>query len=231
MVGLAGTCAWSDGPGEYKRMMDHADMPRQGDLDGRGNLSQRALTEYTLWFLQVCLDQVTFMSTLFEIETLAQRLRSLVERSEQLKPEAAGLLEEALIRGNSSAAKFCASPACPNVRRAACSMMLSASVCLPPTPPRARCRCAFLLMRLMFCSRGSFRKPDLETLANKTHVSFRHQFIPSRARCSRINGDHLKFGNGIAPVGKERGMHADAPPRAICHAVQRASPDFGHRAH
>ena len=28
--------------GEYKRMMDHADSPRQGDLDGRGNLSRRA---------------------------------------------------------------------------------------------------------------------------------------------------------------------------------------------
>ena len=28
---------------EYPQHMDHADMPRQGDLDGRGNLSQRAL--------------------------------------------------------------------------------------------------------------------------------------------------------------------------------------------
>jgi hypothetical protein len=30
--------------GEYKRMMDHAAMPRQGDLAGRGNLSRSALT-------------------------------------------------------------------------------------------------------------------------------------------------------------------------------------------
>jgi Fic family protein len=85
--------------GEYKRMMDHADMPRQGDLDGRGNLSQRALTEFTLWFLRVCLDQVTFMSSLFEIDTLMRRLRAYVERNDKLKPEAARLLEEALIRG------------------------------------------------------------------------------------------------------------------------------------
>jgi Fic family protein len=85
--------------GEYKRMMDHADMPRQGDLDGRGNLSHRALTDFFLWFLRVCLDQVTFMSGLFEIDTLARRLRSYVDRSEKLKPEAARLLEEALIRG------------------------------------------------------------------------------------------------------------------------------------
>ncbi len=86
-------------PGDYRRMMDHADTPRQGDLDGRGNLSQRALSEFILWFLRVCLDQVTFMTGLFEIDALARRLRSFVERSEQLKPEAARLLEEALIRG------------------------------------------------------------------------------------------------------------------------------------
>jgi Fic family protein len=85
--------------GDYKKMMDHADMPRQGDLDGRGNLSQRALTDFILWFLRVCLDQVTFMSSLFELDTLARRLRSYVERSQKLKPEAARLLEEALIRG------------------------------------------------------------------------------------------------------------------------------------
>ena len=85
--------------GEYKRMMDLADTPWQGDLDGRGNLSLRALSEYTLWFLNVALDQVRFMSGLFELDTLSRRLRAYVERSEQLKHEAIGLLEEALIRG------------------------------------------------------------------------------------------------------------------------------------
>lgn len=85
--------------GDYKRMMDHADMLRQGDRDGRGNLSERALRDFILWFLRVCLDQVTFMSGLFELDTLAKRLRNYVERSEKLKPEAARLLEEALIRG------------------------------------------------------------------------------------------------------------------------------------
>lgn len=84
---------------EYKLMMDHADSPRQGDLDGRGNLSQRALADFVQWFLKICLDQISFMSGLFEIDGLARRLRTLVERSEMLKPEAARLLEEALIRG------------------------------------------------------------------------------------------------------------------------------------
>jgi Fic family protein len=88
-----------DSRGEYKRMMDHADMPRQGDLDGRGNLSLRALVDFVLWFLRVCIDQIAFMSDLFELSTLSRRLRSYVERSDHLPPEAASLLEEALFRG------------------------------------------------------------------------------------------------------------------------------------
>jgi Fic family protein len=93
--GLAGGVA---GRAEYKKMMDHTDMPRQGDLDGRGNLSLRALNEFVLWFLKVCLDQVNVMSSLFELGTLIERIRAYVARQE-LKPEASRLLEEALIRG------------------------------------------------------------------------------------------------------------------------------------
>lgn len=84
---------------EYKAQMDHADTPRQGDLDGRGNLSQRALVDFTLWFLKVCLDQVTFMAALFDLDYLGARLVRYVERSDRLKIEAARLLQEALIRG------------------------------------------------------------------------------------------------------------------------------------
>jgi Fic family protein len=84
---------------DYKRMMDHADTPRQGDLDGRGNLSLKALTEFIVWFLKVCLDQIEFMSELFDLDNLTERLKRLVGRSETLKPEAIFLLEEALIRG------------------------------------------------------------------------------------------------------------------------------------
>src|SRR3984957_19209000 len=84
---------------DYKQMMDRANSPREGDLDGRGNLSQKALREFVLWFLRVCLDQITFMSGLFELDSLSQRLRAYVQRSPALKPETAGLLEEALIRG------------------------------------------------------------------------------------------------------------------------------------
>lgn len=84
---------------EYKQMMDHADMPRQGDLDGRGNLSQRALEDFVTWFLRICLDQLTFMSGLFDLDALAGRLRRYVELHGSLRPESTGILEEALLRG------------------------------------------------------------------------------------------------------------------------------------
>lgn len=84
---------------EYKAMMDRADTPRAGDADGRGNLSLAALVEFCDWFLRVCIDQVRFMSTLFDLDRLAQRLRRYVATHDSLKPEAAHLLVEALHRG------------------------------------------------------------------------------------------------------------------------------------
>jgi len=84
---------------DYKQMMNRADSPREGDLDGRGNLSQKALQEFVLWFLRVCLDQITFMSGLFELDRLAERFKTHVLRGPDLKPESVALLQEALIRG------------------------------------------------------------------------------------------------------------------------------------
>ena len=84
---------------EYKRLMDATDAPRTSDLDGRGNLSQRALLKFVRWFVRVCLDQVRFMSGLFEFGHLQRRLRLLVERSDSLRPETAALLVDVAARG------------------------------------------------------------------------------------------------------------------------------------
>jgi len=83
---------------EYKSMMDHADLPRQGDLDGRGNLSQRALEEFSLWFLRVCREQIRFMTEMFDLDGLAARLTTYADRN-GWRPEAAKLLIEVLHRG------------------------------------------------------------------------------------------------------------------------------------
>jgi hypothetical protein len=79
-------------------MMDYADSPRQSDVDGRGNLSQQALTEFIQWFLQVCIDQVSFMTGLFEFDRLVERLKFYAEYR-QMKPEAFHILERVLVMG------------------------------------------------------------------------------------------------------------------------------------
>jgi Fic family protein len=71
-------------------MMDHADSPRRGDLDGRGNLSRMALKEFCEWFLSVMLDHIRFTRAIFKLETLDDRHRRLLrdlghdKRSEEL---------------------------------------------------------------------------------------------------------------------------------------------------
>lgn len=99
--GLArGLEAGPNGRAEYKAMLAKADMPRQGDLDGRGNLSERALADWVLWFVRVCRDQVEFMSGLFDINGLAERLRRYVRLHDDTLPQSAGdLLVEMLVRG------------------------------------------------------------------------------------------------------------------------------------
>ncbi|MDX8495524.1 Fic family protein [Mesorhizobium sp. VK22B] len=65
--------------GEYKRMMDHADSPRRGDVDGRGNLSEAALKDFCEWFLTVALDQIRFSTAIFDLGRLEDRYRLLVK--------------------------------------------------------------------------------------------------------------------------------------------------------
>jgi len=92
----------SDGPEgrwEYKQHMAWADEQRQGDRDGRGNLSLKGLSVFATWFLKVTLDQLEFMTQLFDIDTLAKRIERLVARNENFAPEAVHLLLEALRRG------------------------------------------------------------------------------------------------------------------------------------
>lgn len=99
--GLArGLEAGPNGRAEYKAMLARADLPRQGDLDGRGNLSERALAEWVLWFVRICRDQVEYMSSLFDLNNLAERLRRYVRlNDDSLPPSAGDLLVEMLIRG------------------------------------------------------------------------------------------------------------------------------------
>lgn len=63
---------------EYYRHLSEADMTRQGDLDGRGNLSERMLAKWCRFFLEVCLDQVTFMGKMLDLPNMKTRISQLV---------------------------------------------------------------------------------------------------------------------------------------------------------
>jgi len=85
--------------GEYKWMLDLADSPRKSDLDGRGNLSLEALEQMVTWFCEVALDQLQFLSGLFDLDALTDRLSAYVVRDLGLKESAAKLTHELLRRG------------------------------------------------------------------------------------------------------------------------------------
>lgn len=87
---------------DYKRHLAACDMTRRNDLDGRGNLSQEALVEFTKFFLEICIDQVSFMEQLMQPDRLRSRLMLWAEeemRIGKLPQKAAQVLEAVLYRG------------------------------------------------------------------------------------------------------------------------------------
>jgi Fic family protein len=76
-----GSALWSVSRGlarnvsDYKTRLADADSWREGDTDGRGSLSQRALIDFCEFFLKVCVDQVRFMEQLLEPAGLLERVR------------------------------------------------------------------------------------------------------------------------------------------------------------
>ena len=86
----------------YLAALAGADLQRQGDLDGRGNLSDRGLLEFCKFFLATAVDQIDFMSTLLELDGMLRRIAGFVERKvslKEMKPEAGKLLGDVFLRG------------------------------------------------------------------------------------------------------------------------------------
>jgi len=86
----------------YKDHLADCDQPRRGDLDGRGSRSEAALADFTRFFLQACIDQVTFMERLVQPDKLRERIRLWVEeevRTDALPPQAGNVLEAVRYRG------------------------------------------------------------------------------------------------------------------------------------
>ncbi len=86
----------------YKMHLAECDLPRRNDLDGRGNLSEEALTAFTRFFLEVCIDQVAFMESLVQPDRLRARIMLWAEeetRLDTLPAKAGNVLESVLYRG------------------------------------------------------------------------------------------------------------------------------------
>lgn len=86
----------------YKQHLAACDLPRRNDLDGRGNLSEEALADFTAFFVEVAIDQVAFMRSLIEPARLRTRITLWAEeesRAGTLPPKAGQVLEALLYRG------------------------------------------------------------------------------------------------------------------------------------
>jgi Fic family protein len=86
----------------YRALLANCDLPRRNDLDGRGSLSEEALTEFTRFFLQTCLDQIDFMESLVQPDRLRHRLLAWAEEEMAmgaLPPKSERVLEAILYRG------------------------------------------------------------------------------------------------------------------------------------
>jgi Fic family protein len=86
----------------YKGHLAACDQTRRNDLDGRGNLSEENLAEFTRFFLTICLDQVAFMEELMQPDSLRTRILLWTEeeiRLDRLPPKSGGILEAVLYRG------------------------------------------------------------------------------------------------------------------------------------
>lgn len=87
---------------KYKYHMQACDLLRRNDLDGRGNLSEETLVDFTRFFLEQCLDQVKFMEGLVQPNRLRDRILLWAEeevRAGNLPPRAGAVLEATLFRG------------------------------------------------------------------------------------------------------------------------------------
>ena len=88
---------------EYKKHLAACDEVRRGDRDGRGHLGEAALSDFTKFFLEVCIDQTKFMSELMQPRLLRDRILKWAGEETsygKLPPKAARILDAILFRGS-----------------------------------------------------------------------------------------------------------------------------------
>jgi Fic family protein len=103
-----GNSLWSVSRGLARRVQDYrsylaqADQQRRNDYDGRGNLSMAGLAAFCEFFLEICIDQIDFMTNLLEPVRLLQRMEAdvtIAVREKELLPGSFALLQAAFLEG------------------------------------------------------------------------------------------------------------------------------------
>lgn len=104
--GVNGASLWSMSRGfaktaeEYKAKLADADQPRMGDLDGRGNLSEKRLAEFCEYAMRTAIDQANFMARMFALDNFKFRAEHFFRKVRfDLKPESAYLFIHAFSTG------------------------------------------------------------------------------------------------------------------------------------
>jgi Fic family protein len=94
---------------EYYARLAGADEARRGDTDGRGNLSEEGLRHWCEFFLEECIDQVSFMTRMLDLDGMKTRIQALVTfraATRRLRIEAALPLYHLFAAGPLSRAEF-----------------------------------------------------------------------------------------------------------------------------
>lgn len=78
----------------YYAKLSAADNHRQGDLDGRGNLSEKYLWEWCEWFISITEDQVNFMTKMLNLDEMKVRITALISFRSKFDK---GIREEAIV--------------------------------------------------------------------------------------------------------------------------------------
>src|SRR6266446_1687263 len=65
---------------DYLAALASADRERQNDTDGRGNLSEAALLDFSKFFLEIVIDQIRYMSSLLDLDSMEERIIALTKR-------------------------------------------------------------------------------------------------------------------------------------------------------
>ena len=79
----------------YYELLAQADLHRRNDLDGRGNLSEEGLVKFCDYFLDVCIDQASFMTELLDMQALKSRMAACL--AFEASQEGSGIRMEALV--------------------------------------------------------------------------------------------------------------------------------------